>query len=197
MLLQRVGASVSYLEVLLPGLLVFSLGLAITVAPLTAAVLAGVDPSDAGIASAVNNALARVAGLLATAAVGVAVAASFSSGLSSDLAGASLGPAGRSTVAQAQHLALGVPDTSHLPAAEARMIEQAARTSSVDAFDLAMGIAAAMVAAGGLAGAIGIRNVKSRVHAAGCEGGALVGASAEAVSDRAAAVLPQPTGPSA
>ncbi len=196
LLLQRVDASVNYLEGLLPGLLVFSLGLAITVAPLTAAVLAGADSSDAGIASAVNNALARIAGLLATAALGVAVSASFASTLSSNLSGTSLSPAGRTTVARAQRLALGVPDTSNLPAAEAQSIESAARASSVSAFHLAMGIAAVLVAAGGIAGAVGIRNVKSRVHAADCEGGALVGGGAEAIAESAGA-LAQPTGPSA
>jgi cellobiose-specific phosphotransferase system component IIC len=55
---------------LMPGLVVFALGLSITVAPLTAAVLADADEHNAGIASGVNNAVARVAGLLAIAAVG-------------------------------------------------------------------------------------------------------------------------------
>ncbi len=66
---------------MLPGLLVFALGLSMTVAPLTAAVLAGAENSQAGIASGVNNAIARVAGLLGTAAVGAAVAGSFGSSL--------------------------------------------------------------------------------------------------------------------
>ncbi|MBA3808843.1 MAG: DHA2 family efflux MFS transporter permease subunit, partial [Solirubrobacterales bacterium] len=69
LLFQRMGTHVDYLSDLLPGLLVFSLGLAMTVAPLTAAVLAGAE-KQAGIASGVNNAIARVAGLLGTAAVG-------------------------------------------------------------------------------------------------------------------------------
>ncbi len=60
-----------------PPLLLFALGLSMTVAPLTAAVLAGAETSQAGIASGVNNAIARVAGLLGTAAVGAAVAGSF------------------------------------------------------------------------------------------------------------------------
>ncbi|MGC2374772.1 MAG: DHA2 family efflux MFS transporter permease subunit, partial [Solirubrobacteraceae bacterium] len=81
LLFQRVTAKVDYLTEVLPGILVFSLGLSMTVAPLTAAVLAGVETGQAGIASAVNNAVARVAGLLGTAAVGAAVAASFVSGL--------------------------------------------------------------------------------------------------------------------
>lgn len=46
------------------------MGLAATVAPLTAAVLGGVDHRHAGVGSAVNNAVARVAGLLAVAALG-------------------------------------------------------------------------------------------------------------------------------
>ena len=87
LLFQRVGANVNYVTDVLPGLLVFSLGLAMTVAPLTAAVLAGVDTDQAGIASAVNNAVARVAGLLGTAALGAVVAASFIAHLDSGLSG--------------------------------------------------------------------------------------------------------------
>jgi EmrB/QacA subfamily drug resistance transporter len=74
LLLLRVGMEVSFWTDLLPGLLVFSLGLSMTVAPLTATVLADADESDAGIASAVNNAIARVAGLLGISVVGVVVA---------------------------------------------------------------------------------------------------------------------------
>ena len=57
-----------------PALVVYSLGLAVTVAPLTATVLADADEHDAGIASAINNAIARTAGLLATAAIGAVLA---------------------------------------------------------------------------------------------------------------------------
>ena len=58
----RIHADLDYFTDLLPALLVFSLGLALTVAPLTATVLADADESNAGIASGVNNAIARVAG---------------------------------------------------------------------------------------------------------------------------------------
>ena len=67
---MRLDADVDYLTDLLPGLLVFALGLSMTVAPLTATVLADADESNAGIASGVNNAIARVASLIAIAAVG-------------------------------------------------------------------------------------------------------------------------------
>ena len=68
----------SYLTDLLPALVVFSLGLSTTVAPLTATVLADADETDAGIASAINNAIARVGGLIGISAVGAIVAGSLS-----------------------------------------------------------------------------------------------------------------------
>jgi MFS family permease len=63
----------SFVAELLPGMMVFSLGLAITVAPLTAAILADAEEHNAGVASGVNNAVARVAGLLATASIGAVI----------------------------------------------------------------------------------------------------------------------------
>ncbi|MCP2371956.1 EmrB/QacA subfamily drug resistance transporter [Agromyces terreus] len=55
----------------LPGILVIGLGMAMTVAPLTAAILGAVEPARAGIGSAVNNAVARIAGLVAIASISV------------------------------------------------------------------------------------------------------------------------------
>jgi EmrB/QacA subfamily drug resistance transporter len=74
LLLARVGREVSYLTDLLPGLLLFAVGLSMTVSPLTATVLADADENDAGIASAVNNQVARVAGLIGVSVIGVVVA---------------------------------------------------------------------------------------------------------------------------
>ena len=68
-LLARVEPGRSYAATVLPALVVFGLGLAVTVAPLTATVLAAAETRRAGVASAVNNAVARTAGLLAVAAV--------------------------------------------------------------------------------------------------------------------------------
>ncbi|MEU0494481.1 MFS transporter [Mycobacterium sp. NPDC006124] len=65
---------------MLPGLIVFGVGLSVTVSPLTAAVLAAVDPAQSGIGSAVNNAVSRVAGLIAIAFTGVIVGVGGSSG---------------------------------------------------------------------------------------------------------------------
>lgn len=65
---------VNYWTQLLPGILLFALGLSATVAPLTAAILGSVSERQAGIGSAVNNAVSRVAGLIGIALVGVVVA---------------------------------------------------------------------------------------------------------------------------
>jgi hypothetical protein len=119
---------------LFPGLVLFGLGLVVTVTPLTSAVLSAVDPAHSGIASAINNAVARVAGLVGVAVVGVAVAGM--------LTGDTFAP----------------------------------NDESVDAFHLAMGICAALVAAGGIAGLVGIVNPRRRVEAQGCPGGQLSGA---------------------
>ncbi|GAB2649756.1 MFS transporter [Nocardia goodfellowii] len=68
-LLLRIGPDTVYLTDVLPGVLVFGLGLAVLVAPLTGAVLGAVPASEAGVASGVNNAVARTAQLLAVAAL--------------------------------------------------------------------------------------------------------------------------------
>ena len=70
----RLPAGLNYWVDLLPALLVFATGLSLTVAPLTTTVLADADAGDAGVASGVNNAVARVAGLLAVAVLGIAAA---------------------------------------------------------------------------------------------------------------------------
>ncbi|OMC57579.1 MFS transporter [Mycobacterium sp. IS-836] len=71
-LMTRIVPGATYLAVVLPAAVVFGVGLAITVAPLTAAVLSAVPDGYAGTASGVNNAIARVAGLIAVAVLPVA-----------------------------------------------------------------------------------------------------------------------------
>ena len=93
-LLTRLGSEVTYATDLLPPLVIFGVGLSMTVAPLTATVLADADERNAGLASGINNAIARVAGLLGIALVGALVAGRYG-----DAADSSLG---------AFHLAMGI-----------------------------------------------------------------------------------------
>ncbi|WP_307487059.1 MFS transporter [Microbacterium trichothecenolyticum] len=76
LLLLRVGDEVDYWTQVLPGIVVFGLGLTATISPLTAAVLGAIDTERSGIASAVNNAVSRVAGLLAIAGISAVVGGS-------------------------------------------------------------------------------------------------------------------------
>ena len=194
LLLQRVTLKVGYVAEVLPALLVFALGLSMTVAPLTAAVLAGAGNQQAGIASGVNNAIARVAGLLGTAALGAVVSASFSSTLSR-LAGSGLATSGRAVLVQAKRLPLGRPDVHGLPAAQGRALTRAAEEASLHSFHLGMAIAAALVAVGGVVGAVWIRNPSAAVHAESCPAGQLIGASSElAQPPRGGPLEAQPTG---
>lgn len=71
LLMLSMDETADYLTQVFPGQLVFGLGLSITVAPLTAAILGAVPTHDAGIGSAVNNAVARVAGLVTVAFAGI------------------------------------------------------------------------------------------------------------------------------
>jgi EmrB/QacA subfamily drug resistance transporter len=146
LLLLRTGMHTSYVRDLLPGLLLFSLGLSMTVAPLTATVLADADESDAGIASAINNAVARIAGLVGVSIIGVVIAATL------------------------------VGDTF------------AANAASVRAFHEAVAVCAALLAGGGIAGAVGIVNPRRDVKAATCSGGQLVGAPLPAAEAAASTV---------
>jgi EmrB/QacA subfamily drug resistance transporter len=72
LLLARVGAHASYLRTVLPAVSLLGLGLSLTVAPLTATALGSLDDRYAGVASGVNNAVARAAGLLAVAVLPLA-----------------------------------------------------------------------------------------------------------------------------
>lgn len=155
LLFQGTGTRVGYLTGVLAPLLVFALGLSMTVAPLTAAVLAGSE-NEAGIASGVNNAVARVAGLLGTAAAGAAVAASFAASIDRRLAGVGLGAAARAAVRSAKRLPLGRPSVVGLPARQAHAVRAAAEAASLHSFHVGMAVAAALVAIGGLVGAVGI-----------------------------------------
>ncbi len=71
LLLLPLGAGAHYAPDILPGILLFSIGLALTVTPLTTTILASVHKSESGIASAVNNAVSRVAGLVVIALLGL------------------------------------------------------------------------------------------------------------------------------
>jgi EmrB/QacA subfamily drug resistance transporter len=171
----RLDADVDYLVDLLPGLVLFALGLAMTVAPLTATVLADADERNAGIASGVNNAIARVASLVAIAAVGALVAASFVSKLEDDLGPLTSRPAVAAAMDEEGQQPLADVIPTGAPEEVRRVVSRAAEDASVAAFRVGIGIATLLVALGGVLGLVGIQNPRRRVEAEECPGGQLVG----------------------
>lgn len=145
LLFARSGSRPSYATVILPGVLVFGLGLASTVAPLTATVLGSVPGGRSGLASGANNAVARIAGLLAIAAVGAAVSGGFASRLDHDLGHRA------PTSIRSRPLVTSAPG-------EPAVVHHALIDASVHGFRIGMEIAAALAALGGLIALIGIEN---------------------------------------
>jgi EmrB/QacA subfamily drug resistance transporter len=170
-LMLRLDAGLDYVTDLLPALVIFSIGLSCTVAPLTATVLSDADESNAGIASGVNNAIARIAGLLALAAIGAVVSSQFSSALDERLDGVRLSAPARIAVEQARRQTLARVD----PARAGAEISGAVQAASVHAFHVGIGISSALVALGGLLGIAGIRNPRRVVRCEHCAGGQLAG----------------------
>jgi Major Facilitator Superfamily len=159
LLLLRVGVDPSYPTEVLPALVVFGLGLSATVAPLTTTVLNAVDEHNAGIASGVNNAIARVAGVLAIAVIGAVVSAQFASSLDGKLSHDRLDGRGASVVASAKSRPLaGGDEAARLSGAERSSVGTAIELSSRDAFRVAAAIGACLMFVGGLTAAVGIQN---------------------------------------
>lgn len=178
-----IDAGADYATQVFPALLLFGLGLSMTVAPLTATVLADADERHAGIASGVNNAIARVAGLLAIAAVGAVVSAQFASSLDSRVPDAPAGSATRSALDEAERRPLTGEVPAAVPEEERGAFADALEGASVSAFRLGMGIAGGLVVLGGIVSALGIQNPRRKVLAADCPGGAICGASEEVGRD--------------
>jgi EmrB/QacA subfamily drug resistance transporter len=174
-MLLRVGSDPSYLADVLPAIVVFGLGLSATVAPLTATVLDSVEERHVGIASGVNNGVARVAGLLAIAVLGAVISAGFGSTLDSNLGDRPLGPRAQRAVDNAKKQPLAVPSTRQLPPSQALRVETAAADASTSAFHLGVLIAGLLMIAGGIFAGVGIENPRRKVEAISSRGSAQAG----------------------
>ncbi|HEX3977001.1 MAG TPA: MFS transporter [Solirubrobacteraceae bacterium] len=181
-LMERYGTTVSFLTEVLPALLVFSFGLSLTVSPLTATVLADASEMDAGIASAVNNAVARTGSLVAVAAVGAVVASFYGAQLNHRL-GHRLPASSQAAVRDAARHTFGTIDDAAVPSAKRAFVRHATAIAGEDAFHVAMGVATGLLLMAGVGGLALHGRPRSTVAAGDCAGGQLAGQPLSAAVD--------------
>jgi EmrB/QacA subfamily drug resistance transporter len=158
MLLTRIGSDPSYLADVLPGVIIFGLGLSATVAPLTATALNSVAENRVGVASGINNAVSRIAGVLAIAVFGALIAGKFGTTVDSKLGDVSLSAQSDRAISKAKDNPLQTPSTNGLPPAQATEVESATVAGAEDGFHLAMMTAGTLMIVGGVIAGIGLRN---------------------------------------
>lgn len=138
LLFARTGLNGDYWTQFFPAIVALGLGMTITVSPLTTAVLGAISQDRAGIASGVNNAVARAASLLAIAAFGIVVAQIFAGAVTQHLATLHLDPAVQQAVQAQRDKLLGAQIPSGLTAAVHQSIQQALNAAFIAGFRAAM-----------------------------------------------------------
>ena len=141
----------SYFVDVLPGLLVFGIGLMVMVAPLTTALMTSVPRHNSGVASAINNAISRVGAPLVGALIFVAVASSFYGAIVERVPDARV---------ESARFRQDVSPLNQPPEGSSPELSTAVREASTDAFHLAMIVAAGLMLAGAAVNGLGIRNPK-------------------------------------
>jgi EmrB/QacA subfamily drug resistance transporter len=152
----RIGADVHYVRDLLGPACLFGIGLSATVAPLTNTVLGAVPQHHAGVASGTNNAIARVASLVAIAAVGAVVAGRYASALDDAVAGRTLPARQRAALPSLRDRPLAGG------ARQGEPLDTAVRDASVSAYHWGLGVGGGLVIAGGIVSLVGIANPRRR-----------------------------------
>jgi EmrB/QacA subfamily drug resistance transporter len=146
-LFTRAGIGGSYWSRVFPAVMVLGLGLAVSVAPLTTTVMSSIDQSRAGVASGINNAVSRVAGLLAIAVLGLVFATTFNKRLESGLDDLGLPVTERQGV-EAQKVKLAAATSEDV------RVRRLIRESFVGAYGVVLWIAVGLSVASALSAAV-------------------------------------------
>jgi MFS family permease len=154
----------SYWYTCFPAISVLGLGMAISVAPLTATVMGSVSADRSGAASGINNAVARLAGLLAIALLGLSIQSAFSAKLNQHITALSL-PASLQEAVKQQHSQLAAIEIpSSLDASLRTQVQHAIDESFVSAFREVVLICAALAFVSGLTAALTITHRQKKIH---------------------------------
>ncbi len=159
-LLAMPGIGGSYWSTFFPAIVVLGLGMAVTVAPLTTTVLESVDAEHVGIASAINNAVSRAAGLFAIAVFSLIVLGVFNAHLDRGLAAMNASPQLIAEMApERSKLAAAQPPASMSPAQHAELVD-AIDVSYLAGFRIAMVLGALLAVAGAGCAFLSVRGGK-------------------------------------
>jgi EmrB/QacA subfamily drug resistance transporter len=163
-LYARPGIGGSYWTTFFPAVVALALGMAVTVAPLTTTVMDAVDGRHAGVASGVNNAVARVAGLLAVAVFGVLLARTFDARVRSGLDGLQLTASARTAIDRELPKMAGadVDGVSSIEPSQRAAAHEVIAWAFVSAFRVVFAVAAALAFVAAIAGAFLHKGAVSR-----------------------------------
>jgi len=151
--LPSTGAS--YWRSFFPAFLILGFGMAVSVAPLTTVVMSSVEQERAGTASGINNAVARLAGVLAIAVFGIVMTWAFNHRLESSLAGLDLQPDVNQAIQSNSIKLAGLAVPRNLDPKTAASVRSAVLESFIFGFRLVMAICALLAVASGLQSAAG------------------------------------------
>ncbi len=138
------GIGGSYWTTYFPAVVVLGIGMSVSVAPLTTAVMGAVDPHYVGTASGVNNAVSRTAGLIAIAVFGIIVLAVFSSVLAGHLSSVTLSTGAHQSILQQQNKLVGIEIPPGLSDATHTDVQNAIKESFITSFRVIMLVSAAL-----------------------------------------------------
>jgi EmrB/QacA subfamily drug resistance transporter len=165
------GIGGSYWTTFFPPMMMLGIGMAISVAPLTTAVMGSVSVKNAGVASGINNAVSRVAGLLAIAVLGIVVLNAFNNRLDARLERVPIPSEARRAIDAQRTKLAGAEAPPGLPAGTRRAIDDAVDEAFVGGFRLAMYIAAGLALAGALSAVTMIDGKAAKKAPGGGSGG--------------------------
>lgn len=157
--LPSVGGS--YWTTFFPAFVVLGLGMAVSVAPLTTVVMSSVDQARAGTASGINNAVSRVAGVLAVAVFGIAMVSAFSNRLQHSLSGLNLSPAALHQIQSSVIRLAGLEVPAGLDAQTSSAIQAAIAHAFIHVFRMVVLVCAALAVA---SAAVAARMIPPRVE---------------------------------
>lgn len=161
-LFARPGTDGPYASTFLPAIVVLGLGMAVTVAPLSTTVMGAVPARNAGVASGINNAVARVAGLLAVALAGLLVSSTFGRELDRRLSEAALRPEVRQAVEDGRGRLAAIEAPAFATADERDEVRQVVGESFVGGFRMQAWAAAFFALLASLTAAVMIRDPGGR-----------------------------------